>query len=104
MIVLVNEQTQSLAESVSSQLSQRENTKVMGSQTAGTTGNVNHFNLPGGIETYFTSVGYEGENESFVQKKGVKIDLPFIRTLEQLKNDGDAMLNAALKEIKRGLN
>lgn len=98
MIVLVNEQTQSLAESVSAQLSLRPNTVVMGRQTAGTTGNINYLELPGEISTSFTSVGFRGAKKSFVQKKGVKIDVKMKIILEEVKNNVDELLQKALAE------
>ncbi len=98
MIVLVNEQTQSLAESVSAQLALRPNTIIIGRQTAGTTGNINYLDLPGKISTSFTSVGFMGANNSFVQKKGVKINIKMKISLEEVKNNVDALLQKALAE------
>ncbi len=101
MVVLVNEQTQSLAESVSAQLSLRKQTRLMGRQTAGTTGNVSYFPVPGGIKVSFTAVGFEGEKRSFVQKKGVRIDDLFPLSRESRQSSEDLMLRAALKKIAR---
>jgi len=92
MIVLVNEQTQSLAESVSAQLALRPNTIIVGRQTAGTTGNINYLDLPGKISTSFTSVGFRGADNSFVQKKGVKINIKMKINLDDVKNNVDGLL------------
>jgi len=72
MIVLVNDQTQSLAESVAYELSQRPNTIIMGRQTAGTTGNILFVDYPGGIEASFTGVRSEGLNGSFSEGQRCK--------------------------------
>lgn len=101
MIVLVDARTQSLAESVAAQLSLRPLTLIMGSATAGTTGNVNYFDLPGGLATSFTAVGFKGTRNSFVQQKGVKIDIVVKKIKADLKNGTDRVLLRAIAMGKR---
>lgn len=99
MVVLVNETTQSLSESVSATLSLRPNTIVMGSQTAGTTGNINYIDLPGGIRVSFTAVGFYGEDRSFRQKKGVKVGIAFRPGRRGLSEKKDTLLKKAIEYI-----
>jgi C-terminal processing protease CtpA/Prc len=98
MIILVNEQTQSLSESVAYELSFRPNTIVMGRQTAGTTGNITSVEYPGGISASYTGVGVEGLNGRFKEGKGVKIDKEIRLNAQSLTAYADYMLEMALKE------
>jgi len=101
MIVLVNEYTQSMGESCAFNLAQRPNTIVMGSQTAGTTGNVTWLPLPGGARIAFTGVGERGAKGSFEQRKGVKIDKEVKPTIASIKTGEDALLDAAILEAQK---
>ncbi|WP_299825315.1 S41 family peptidase [uncultured Pontibacter sp.] len=101
MIVLVNEHTQSMGESCAFNLAQRPNTIVMGSQTAGTTGNVTWLPLPGGARVAFTGVGERGANGTFEQRKGVKIDKEVKPTIASIAAGKDALLDAAIAEAKK---
>ncbi|MGN6395694.1 MAG: S41 family peptidase [Mucilaginibacter sp.] len=98
MIVLVNEETQSLAESVAAELRSRPNTIIMGRQTAGTTGNILWVDYPGGIEASFTGVGVEGVNDSFREGRGVKIDKEIKLNAKDLDKYPDYMLEMAYRE------
>lgn len=100
LIVLVNEQTQSLAESVSAQLALRPRTLIMGSQTAGTTGNINYIDLPGNIQVSFTAVAFHGAKASFVQNKGVHIDVRVDLNKRQLTGSTDILLQSAIRYTK----
>lgn len=95
LIVLVNEQTQSLAESVASELRQRPNTIIMGRQTAGATGNMLRIDIPGGIEASYTSVKVVGVNRSFEQGKGVKLDKEIKLTVKKIRSVPDYLLEQA---------
>ncbi|HEY8783493.1 MAG TPA: S41 family peptidase [Mucilaginibacter sp.] len=104
MIVLVNDQTQSLAESVAYELSQRPNTIIMGRQTAGTTGNILFVDYPGGIEASFTGVRSEGLNGSFSEGKGVKIDKEIKLSNNKLIEYPDYILKMAFLEALKHNN
>ncbi|HYH16139.1 MAG TPA: S41 family peptidase [Flavisolibacter sp.] len=101
LIVLVGEHTQSLSESIAASLRSRENTIVMGRQTAGTTGNITFFDLPGNIQVSYTAVAVHGSSNSFRQKQGVKIDKPITITVEKLQRSPDYALEEAVREAKR---
>lgn len=99
MLVLVDEYTQSLSESVAAMLRLRPNTWVMGRPTAGTTGNIAWFSLPGGLAVSYTGVGVEGTEESFRQGIGVRIDLPVKVTSKDLLLNSDPVLQEAIKFV-----
>ncbi len=84
LIILIDEHTQSLSESVTAALKLRPNTITMGRQTAGTTGNITWFTMPGGIEVSYTGVGVMGMQEGFRQGAGVKLDIPVTLTQTRL--------------------
>jgi carboxyl-terminal processing protease len=103
MIILVNEQTQSLAESAAYELRARPNTIIMGQQTAGTTGNILYVDYPGGIEASYTAVKTIGVNDSFSEGKGVKIDKKIKLSGDKLLKYPDYMLEMAYEEGLKGL-
>lgn len=95
LIVLVNEQTQSLAESVVLELRTRPNTIVVGRQTAGATGNMLRVDLPGGIEASYTAVKVVGVNGNFNQGKGVKLDKEITLSPAKIASVPDYLLEQA---------
>ena len=96
MIILIDEYTQSLAESVAAMLRIRPNTVTMGRQTAGTTGNISWYSLPGKLEVSYTGVGVNGVQDSFRQGEGVKLDMPVKLTRQRIINSKDYILEQAL--------
>lgn len=101
LIVLVDEHTQSLSESIAAILKLRQNTITMGRQTAGTTGNITWFTLPGGIEVSYTGVGVKGVQESFRQGMGVKLDVPVRLTPARVAQCKDYILEQAILYARR---
>lgn len=101
LIVLIDEHTQSLAESVASALKVRPNTVTMGRQTAGTTGNIAWLTLPGGIEVSYTGVGVAGAQQSFRQGQGVKLDIPVELTLAGVQQGRDLILEQAVNQARK---
>ncbi|WP_165851974.1 S41 family peptidase [Mucilaginibacter terrenus] len=98
LVVLVNEHTQSLAESVALELRMRPNTIIMGRQTAGTTGNMIRIDMPGGIQGSYTAVKVVGLNRSFEEGKGVKLDREVKLTPAKICSAEDYLLQQAYKE------
>jgi hypothetical protein len=103
MIVLVDEYTQSLSESCAYELSFREHTIVMGRQTAGTTGNVNWIDSPGGIGLSYTAVGMKALKERFTEGAGVKIDKEIKLSAGNLLEYPDYILELAYREAQKEL-
>lgn len=101
LIVLVDEHTQSLSESVSAVLKLRPNTITMGRQTAGTTGNITWFSLPGGMEVSYTGVGVIGVQQGFRQGDGVKIDIPVTLTQARVMQSKDYILEQAILRARQ---
>lgn len=94
--ILVNQETQSLAEYTCQYFSFHPNSKVIGTQTAGADGNVSYLNLPGGITTDFTSMGWYYADGYQQQRNGVKIDTVVSPTVAGIRQGTDEILEAAL--------
>jgi len=94
--ILVNEETQSQAEYTCQYLSYHHNATVFGTQTAGADGNVSSMSLPGGITTYFTSLGWYYADGYQQQRNGVKIDSIVSPTIAGIRLGKDEILEAAL--------
>lgn len=101
LIVLIDEHTQSLAESVASALKVQPNTITMGRQTAGTTGNITWLTLPGGIEISYTGVGVEGAQQSFREGKGVQLDIPVTIDQAGIIQRRDYILERAMEYARK---
>jgi hypothetical protein len=93
--LLVNQETQSHAEFTCQTLSYHPNAKVIGTQTAGADGNVSYLNLPGGITTYFTSLGVYYADGYQQQRNGVRIDSVVTPTIQGIREGKDEILLAA---------
>jgi hypothetical protein len=96
LIVLIDEYTQSLAESVSAALKLRTNTITMGRQTAGTTGNITWLTMPGALEVRYTGVGMDYRQHAFRQGDGVQLDVPVTVTAASLAQGRDVILEQAI--------
>lgn len=99
--LLVNEQTQSQAEYTAMMISLVPGTsvKVVGSQTAGADGNITVLALPGGLRTYFSTLGIFYPDGTGAQRKGVKIDYEVKPTIEGIKQGKDELLDYVLNLI-----
>ena len=93
--ILVNEQTQSAAEYDCQYLSYHPNSKVIGTQTAGADGNTSDLDLPSGIYTCFTSLGWYYADGYQQQRNGVKIDTVVSPTIAGIRQGRDEILKAA---------
>ena len=97
VFLLVNEETQSHAEFTAMCLQTAPNVKTIGSHTAGTDGNVSYVSLPGGLITYFTSIGITYPNEIITQRVGVSIDTLIKPKIIDYINNYDRILDLAIQ-------
>lgn len=97
IIVLINEETQSLAELSVMALKVRPNTVVIGSQTAGADGSVGvQVPFPGGLSASFTQIGVYHLNGKETQRIGIIPDIEAHPTIEGIIKDKDDVLEKAL--------
>lgn len=99
--VLVNEYTQSEAEFLTMALQSSKKVKVIGSQTAGSDGNITKFNFPGNISTIFTGIGIYYPNLAPTQRKGIHLDIEVNQTIKGISQEKDEILIEALEIIKK---
>ncbi len=100
VIVLVNEETQSLAELSTMALSARPNTIIVGSQTAGADGTVGMpVTFPGGISTGFTQIGVYYPNGKETQRVGIVPDFKVKLTVNGIKEGKDEILEKAISLV-----
>lgn len=99
IVVLVNELTQSMAETSVMALQAVPNTIVVGSQTAGANGDLVFIPLPGNLHTTYSSIGCYYPDGYNMQRKGVKIDVEVRPTVEEIRAGRDGVLERALEII-----
>ncbi|MBV8328663.1 S41 family peptidase [Chryseobacterium sp.] len=99
IIVLVDENTQSQAETTTMMFKQHPKAKVIGSNTSGANGDIILFKIAN-IETCFTGLGAYYPDGRETQRIGIIPDIMVKPTVEGIKNDRDEVLERALLYIK----
>jgi carboxyl-terminal processing protease len=102
VVVLVNEQTISRAEFTAMALQTIPGMKTVGSQTAGTDGDVRRINLPGGVTMMITGNGIYYPNKENTQRIGVHIDVVAKPTIAGIRAERDEVLEKGI-EVLQGL-
>ncbi|RYF26206.1 MAG: hypothetical protein EOO42_02080 [Flavobacteriales bacterium] len=103
IVILTNEETQSMAEWFTMMLQQfNTNTTVIGSQTAGADGDVKRIILPGKYRFSFTGNGIFYPDGRETQRIGIKPDIYFNPSAVDLAGKTDAQLERALNFINNG--
>ena len=102
IVVLIDEHTQSAAETMVLILKQCENAVIVGDNSIGTDGNVNSVILPGNIVMTFTGIGYEYPDGSQIQRVGIIPDIKVLNSAEALKRGGDDLIDKAAEIILSG--
>lgn len=97
VFILINEKTQSHAETTAFLLRSAPNALLIGSQTAGADGRVVKFKLPGNIETTMTG---EGIIIPDIQRNGLMPDIEVQPTIEGIRNHKDEVLEKAIELAK----
>lgn len=96
VVVIVNAETQSQGEFTTMAFQSSPNVKVIGSQTAGADGNVTAITLPGGIFTFYSSIGIFYPDNSPTQRVGVKIDYIVKPTIKGIIGRKDELMQKAI--------
>ncbi|NRA62577.1 MAG: peptidase S41 [Psychrobium sp.] len=99
VVVLVNENTQSLAEYYAMAMQAGDNTTVIGSTTAGADGNVSRIYLPGNIATAMSGLGIYYPDDRHTQRVGIVPDIVVNPTLVGIKVGRDELLERAIRFI-----
>lgn len=99
VIVLVDENTQSQAETTAMMFKQHPKAKVIGSNTSGANGDVIKFKIAD-LDTCFTGLGAYYPDGRETQRIGIIPDIIVKPTVEGIKNGKDEVLERALQYIK----
>ena len=97
IILLVDENTQSEAEYLVMALQQAKNVITVGSRTAGADGNITFFRFPGKIKSSFSGLSIYYPDLRPTQRVGIHIDHWVENSVDDFKNDKDAVLEYALQ-------
>jgi C-terminal processing protease CtpA/Prc len=97
IIVLANNDTQSIGEFTTMALMAFPRTTVLGSPTAGADGNVSFIYLPGKITTHISGIGIYWPDKSPTQRIGIIPDIEVYPTINGIKQGLDEELECALE-------
>jgi hypothetical protein len=100
VIILVNENTQSAAETHTMAYRVHPNSLVIGSTTAGANGDLSLFYLPGGIYTGISGNGVYYPDGRETQRIGIVPDIEIKPTIQGIKEGRDEVLDKAIEVIK----
>ena len=101
VIVLVDENTQSQAETTTMMFKQHPKAKVIGSNTSGANGDVIRFKIAD-LDTCFTGLGAYYPDGKETQRIGIIPDIIIKPTVKGIQNKKDEVLERALDYIKTG--
>ena len=99
--ILVNEQSQSLAEYTAMALRGAPKAKVIGSTTAGANGDISFIPLPGGQMTVLSGIGVYYADKTPMQRIGIVPDIEVKPTIAAIAAGRDEQLEAAIEYIKQ---
>lgn len=99
VMLLVDSNTQSYAETSVQWMQKNPNVMVIGSQSAGANGNCSDFTLPANISSCFSGLGWYYPDGWVVNRQGVKIDLDVQPTIQGIKVGRDEALETAIQII-----
>ncbi|MFA7402327.1 MAG: peptidase S41 [Bacteroidales bacterium] len=101
IIILTNEETQSMAEYFAMAFRAAPQASVIGSTTAGTDGNVSYFDFPGRITTLITGIGIYSPDGRETQRVGIIPDIEAKPTIQGIRDGRDEVLEKAIEVINR---
>jgi C-terminal processing protease CtpA/Prc len=100
-VMLMDERTQSQAEHTGLFLKAANNTRLVGSRTAGADGDVTNVALPGNILVWFTGMAVHHPDGRPLQRTGLTPDIPVKPTLRGVRAGRDEVLERALTYLRR---
>lgn len=96
IIVLINEKTVSMGESIVAILRHCPNAILVGSSTAGSDGPISTFVLPGAVHVRFTGEGFYFADKKAIQNIGITPDVIVHVTQKGVESNTDELLQKAL--------
>jgi C-terminal processing protease CtpA/Prc len=101
LVVIVNEETISLAEYTAMAFRAGDNTVIIGSQTQGADGNVSLIPLPGGLKAGISGIGVYYPDGRGTQRIGIIPDIEVKPTIQGIREGRDELLGKAIEIIKK---
>lgn len=101
LIVLVNEKSQSQAEYTAMAFRAAENSVIIGSETAGSDGNVSTIYLPGNLKTMISGIGVYYPDGTETQRLGIVPDVVVKPTIKGIRQGKDEVLDKAIDIINQ---
>ena len=102
VVVIVNEITQSMAETTAMTLRIGLNTTIIGSATAGANGAVATIMLPSGLQSSISGIGMYYPDGTQTQRIGIIPDIWIEPTIQGIREGRDELLEKAIELIKMG--
>lgn len=99
-VMLIDERTQSQSEHTGLFFEAANNTKFIGSQTAGANGDVTNFQIPGNITLYFSGHDVRHSDGRQLQKIGLVPDILVKPTIEGVRSGKDEVLFKAIGYVE----
>lgn len=99
-VMLINEEAQSQAEHTGLLFRAANDTKFIGSGTAGANGDITNFYLPGNLLVFFTGHDVRFPDGSQLQRIGLKPDVLVVPTIRGIQNGRDEVLEKAVEYLK----
>ncbi|MBK6966527.1 MAG: hypothetical protein IPH20_22175 [Bacteroidales bacterium] len=103
-VMLIDERTQSQAEHTGLFFKAANQTKFIGSQTAGANGDVTNFQIPGNITLYFSGHDVRYYDGRQLQKIGLVPDIQIKPTIKGIRNGKDEVLEKAIEYVNSIIN
>ena len=100
IIVLINEKTVSMGESIVAILRHCPNALLIGSSTAGSDGPLSTFVLPGGVHVRFTGEGFYFADKTAIQNIGILPDVKVGVTKRGVDLNMDEILQKAMDMVR----
>jgi C-terminal processing protease CtpA/Prc len=100
LVVIVNEETISLAEYTTMAFRAGDNTVIIGSQTQGADGNVSLIPLPGGLKVGISGIGVYYPDGRGTQRIGIVPDIEVKPTIQGIREGRDELLEKAIELIQ----
>ncbi len=98
-VMLIDERTQSQAEHTGLFFEAANQTKFIGSQSAGANGDVTNFQIPGNITLYFSGHDIRHIDGGQLQKTGLVPEIEVHPTIEGIRNGIDEVLEKAIDYV-----
>lgn len=99
IVILVDENSWSQSEYTAMALRSAPNAIVVGSQTAGSDGNVTQIPLPGGYTAWMSGIGVFYPDKTATQRIGIVPDIAISPTIAGLRAGRDEVLEVAIQQI-----